>query len=124
MYFRPLRYKIEDADDGLYRAHLVQDNEIRKKGEKRIVRQKKKVVEYEPKTKDPPKQLYIRNTISLKGLEPGEYDLTIILRDELDKTAPPSRQVVRFKVIPPHDTRTKKPVEQPVEKAEDPPPDP
>ena len=99
VYFRPLRYKIEFAD-GLYRAHVVQDNEIRKKGEKKIVRHKKKVVEYEPKTKDPPKQLYIRNTISLKGLEPGEYDLTIILRDELDKAAPPSRQVVRFKVIP------------------------
>ena len=124
MYFRPLRYKIEAGDDGYYRAHVVQDNEIRKKGEKKIVRYKKKVVEYEPKTKDPPKQLYIRNTISLKGLEPGEYDLTIILRDELDKTAPPSRQVVRFKVIPAHDPRTKKPVEKPVENAEDPPPDP
>ncbi len=123
VYFRPLRYKIEDAD-GLYRAHLVQDNEIRKKGEKKIVRYKKKVVEYEPKTKDPPKQLYIRNTISLKGLAPGEYDLTIILRDELDKAAPPSKQVVRFKVIPPHDPRAKKPVEEPVEKAEDPPQEP
>lgn len=106
VYFRPLRYKIDYVDD-LYRAHLVQDNEIRKRGRKEIVRQKKKVVEYNPKSKEPLGPIFIRNSISLKGLEPGEYELTIILRDELDKSAPPTRQVVRFKVIPPHDTRTR-----------------
>ena len=45
------------------------------------------MVEYEPKSEQPPQQLYMRNTISLKGLEPGEYELTIILRDEIDKAA-------------------------------------
>src|SRR5262249_34996917 len=119
IYYRPLRYKI-DFVDGYYRAHLVQDNEIRKRGKKEIVRQKKKVVEYDPKSKDPLGPIYIRNTISLKGLEPGDYDLTIILRDELDKAAPPTRQLVKFKVIPPHDPRTKKAPE----KAEEPPPEP
>jgi len=107
IYFRPLRYKIEFAD-GYYRAHLVQDNEIRKRGKKEIVRQKRKVVEYEPKSKDPLGPLYIRNTISLKDLKPGEYDLTIILHDELEPGSPPTRQVVRFKVIPPFDPRKKK----------------
>ena len=46
VYYRPLRYKI-DFVDGYYRAHVIQDNEIRKRGEKKIVRQKKKVVEYD-----------------------------------------------------------------------------
>jgi hypothetical protein len=117
IYYRPLRYKI-DFVDGYYRAHLVQDNEIRKRGKKEIVRQKKKVVEYDPKSKEPFGPIYIRNTISLKGLEPGDYDLTIILRDELDKIAPPSKQQVKFRVIPPLDPRTKKAPE----KTEDPEP--
>ena len=118
IYYRPLRYKI-DFVDGYYRAHLVQDNEVRKRGRKEVVRQKKKVVEYDPKSKDPLGPIYIRNTISLKGLEPGEYELTIILRDERDKGAPTSKQVVKFKVIPPHDTRTK----PAPPKDEDPPPE-
>ena len=60
------------------------------------------MVEYEPEdARSRSGQLYIRNTISLKGLEPGDYDLTIILRDELDKGRSPDRQVVKFKVIPP-----------------------
>jgi hypothetical protein len=119
IYYRPLRYKIDFVDD-YYRAHLVQDNEIRKRGRKEIVRQKPKVVEYDPKSKDPLGPIYIRNTISLKGLAPGDYELTIILRDELDKGAPPSKQVVTFKVIPPHDPRAK----QVAAKDEGPPPEP
>ncbi len=86
IYYRPQRYKIDFAD-GYYRAHLVQDNEIRKRGKKGIVRQKRKVVEYQPRTKEPPGPFFIRNTISLKGLDPGDYELTIILRDELDRGA-------------------------------------
>jgi hypothetical protein len=108
IYYRPLRYKIDSSSD-YNRAHLIQDNEIRKRGDKKIVREKRKVVEYEPKTKQPLGPLYIRNTISLKGLSPGDYELTIILHDELDKGAPPTKQVVKFKVIPPHDSRTKRP---------------
>ena len=106
IYYRPLRYKV-DFVDGYYRAHLVQDNEIRRRGRKEIVRQKKKVVEYDPKGREPLGPIYIRNTISLKGLQPGDYELTIILRDELDKEAGPTRQVVTFKVIPPQDPRKK-----------------
>jgi hypothetical protein len=119
IYYRPLRYKVDFAD-GYYRAHLVQDNEIRKRGRREIVRQKRKVVEYDPKSKDPLGPIYIRNTISLKGLDTGDYELTIILRDERDKGAPPSRQVVPFKVIPPLDPRTR----QAQQKTEGPPPEP
>jgi hypothetical protein len=118
IYYRPLRYRI-DFVEGYYCAHLVQDNEIRKRGGKDIVRQKKKVVEYNPKSKVPLGPIYIRNTISLKELKPGDYDLTIILRDERDKGAQPTKQVVKFKITPPHDPRTK----QPSQNAEDPPPE-
>ncbi len=119
VYYRPLYYKT-DFVDGYYLAHVSQDNEIRKRGEKKVVRQKKKVVDYAPKTKQqPPQQLYIRNTISLKGLDPGDYELTIILRDELDKEAPATRQMVKFKIVPPDDPRSK----TPAEKSEDPPPE-
>lgn len=103
IYYRPLGYTIKRDEEGFYTAHLTQDNEIRKRGKKKVLRAKKKVVEYEPKHKDGIGPIYIRNTISLKGLKPGEYDITIILHDILDPDAPPSRQIVRFKVIPPHD---------------------
>jgi hypothetical protein len=116
IYYRPQRYKVDQVD-GFYIAHLVQDNEIRKKGKKEIVRQKKKLVEYRPRQKQPLGPIYMRNTISLKGLRPGEYELTIILRDELDKGAPPSKQVVTFKVIPAVDPRAK----GAAKKAEEPP---
>ena len=116
IYYRPLRYKIDFVND-FYTAHLVQDNEIRKKGKKEIVRQKKKVVEFRPKQKQPLGPFYIKNTISLKGLDPGEYELTVILRDELDKGAAPSKQLVKFKVIRAGDPRAK----EPAKKADEPP---
>ncbi len=76
-------------------------------------------MDYTAKSKEPPRQIYMRNTISLKGPQPGEYDLTIILHDGLDKGSPPSRQVVRFKVVPPEDPRKKS-----AAPASDPPPPP
>ncbi len=127
VYYRPLRYKVESVGD-MYHAHLTQDAEIRKKGSKGVVRQKQKLLNYNPKTKDPPRQIYLRNTISLKGLAPGDYELTIILHDELDKASPPSRQVVKFTIVPPDDPG-KRPAPSkpgdlpPTAKSEDPPPE-
>lgn len=109
VYYRPLRYKIEMVDDELYHAHLTQDAEIRKKGSKAILRQKQKVLEYNPRMKEPPRQIYLRNTISLKGLSPGDYELTIILHDKLDNGAPPSRQIVKFTIVPPGDPQNGNP---------------
>ncbi len=106
VYYRPLRYTVE-VNDGIYRAHLIQDNVLRRRGKKEVLRQKKKMVEYEPKSKTPLGPIYIKSSVSLKGLTPGEYELTIILYDVLDPSAPPSRQVVPFKVIPPFDPRTR-----------------
>ena len=101
IYFRPSGHRIERVDD-LYHAHLVPDFQIRKRGEKAVLRQKLKYFEYEPKSAEPPRSIYMKNVIALKGLSPGEYELTIILHDEIAK-GPPATQVVKFRIIPPVD---------------------
>jgi hypothetical protein len=98
VYFRPLGYQSELVD-GAYQAHLVPDFQIRKRGEKAVLLQKLKMYTYKPKSEQPPRYLYMKNTISLKGLTPGDYELTLILHDEIAK-GPPATQVVRFRVIP------------------------
>jgi hypothetical protein len=101
VYFRPLGHRIERVDD-FYQAHLVPDFQIRKRGEKAVLRQKLRFFEYKPKSAEPPRSIYMKNVIALKGLAPGEYDLTIILHDEIAK-GPPATQVVKFRIIPPVD---------------------
>jgi hypothetical protein len=101
IYFRPSGHRIERVDD-MYQAHLVPDFQIRKRGEKAVLRQKLKFFEYKPKSAEPPRSIYMKNVIALKGLPPGEYDLTIILHDEIAK-GPPATQVVKFRIIPPVD---------------------
>lgn len=103
VYYRPAGYKTALVD-GLYQAHFTQDGQIRKRGEKAVLREKKKLLDYKPKNQYPPQNIYLRNTISLKGLPTGDYDLTIILRDEIAK-CPAATQVVRFRVIPALDPR-------------------
>jgi hypothetical protein len=98
VYFRPLGFQSELVD-GSYEAHLVPDFQIRKRGEKAVLLQKMKMYTYKPKGEQPPRYLYMKNAISLKGLAPGEYELTLILHDEIAK-GPPATQVVRFRVIP------------------------
>jgi hypothetical protein len=98
VYFRPLGYETEMVD-GAYQAHLVPDFQIRKRGQKEVLLFKQKMYEYKPRGDRPPRYLYMKNAISLKGLSPGEYDLTLILHDEVAK-GPPAKQVVRFRVIP------------------------
>jgi hypothetical protein len=114
IYYRPLNYR-STLNQGWYQAHFTQDGEIRKRGAKKFIRQKLKVLDYTtPKTEQPPELIYLRNTISLKGLEPGEYDFVITLHDEVAKSAP-ARQIVKFRVIPADD-----PQNPDVEKKENP----
>jgi hypothetical protein len=101
VYFRPTGHRIERVDD-FYQAHLVPDFQIRKRGEKAVLRQKLKFYEYKPKSAEPPRSIYMKNVIALKGLPPGDYNLTIILHDEIAK-GPPATQVVKFRIIPPVD---------------------
>jgi hypothetical protein len=98
VYFRPLGYQTERVDDA-YQAHLIPDFQIRKRGEKEVLLQKLKMYEYKVKDQRSPRLLYMKNSISLKGLPPGEYDLTMILHDEIAK-GPPAKQVIKFRVIP------------------------
>jgi hypothetical protein len=98
VYIRPTGYQSEKVEKG-YQAHLTIDGEVRKRGEKTILRQKKKLLDYQPVYSTPVYFIYLKHAVSLKGLVPGDYELTIILHDEIAKGATAS-QVVKFKIIP------------------------
>ena len=96
VYFRPINYKIT-SKDAIYLASFNEDAIIRKRGDKQIIKRKEKLLEYTARSTTPPVQVYLKNQISLKGLEPGDYDLTIILGDKLDGGS--TSQVVKFKIV-------------------------
>ena len=99
VYYRPLNYKIVRQGKD-YTAHLTQDGQIRRKGEKKVLLRKKNLLDYEAKKAEPLGEIYLRNTFALKGLAPGEYEYDIILRDE-NNPGPPSPSPLKFRVIPP-----------------------
>ncbi len=97
VYYRPLEYKTVKKD-GVFSAHFTQDGQIRRKGEKTVLLSKKNLLDYEAKSPRPLGPISLRNSVSLKGLTPGEYEYDIILRDEND----PGRSVIqslKFRVI-------------------------
>jgi hypothetical protein len=98
VYVRPFGFESEKVDAG-YQSHLTVDGEVRKRGGKAILRQKRKLLEYKPQAAFPPRFIYMKCSISLKGLAPGDYDLAIVLHDHVAK-GPPVSQVVKFKVVP------------------------
>jgi hypothetical protein len=98
VYIRPTGFQTEKVEKG-YQSHLTADGAVRKSGEKTILRQKKKLLEYKPVFETSERLIYLKQSVSLKGLAPGDYELTIILHDEIAKGAP-ATQVVKFKVIP------------------------
>jgi hypothetical protein len=98
VYVRVNNFKVEHKG-GYYRGHLTASFEIRKRGAKAVLLQKQKMLDYEPKSRQPIGDIYLKNAISLKGLKTGDYDLSLIVEDELAKE-PPATQVIKFKVIP------------------------
>jgi hypothetical protein len=106
VYIRPLGFQTEKVEKG-YQSHLTLDGEVRKRGQKTILRQKKNLLDYKPVFASPTRFIYLKQSVSLKGLAPGDYDLRIILHDEIAKGAPAS-QVVKFKIIPAADPRKAK----------------
>ena len=96
LYYKPTHYKIEKT-----KAHstvrLTQDAKIRRRGEKAVLWSKLEMVKYEEKVKGPAQAVYMTNSISLKTLTPGDYDLEVILHDKLAKGVE-ARQVVPFTV--------------------------
>jgi hypothetical protein len=98
VYYEPSGYKIEKTKDG-YRASFAQDGRIRKKGSKDAIWKKEKMIEYEPKSMTPPYRIFMRSDLSIKGLPPGDYELDLVLHDQLAKDASTTRTVA-FKVVP------------------------
>ena len=98
IYYRPHRYAVDRGGDS-YHIHLSQEGQLRKKGEKAILFRKDKLVDYEWKGTKTPGPLYLKNTIAIKGLKPGDYEFDITLHDKLSKD-PAATQTVSFKIIP------------------------
>jgi hypothetical protein len=106
VYYRPLGFKTAKID-GFFQAHLIEDGQVRKRGGKAVLFQKRKMVDYTAKFRQPPRNLYIHSAVSLKGLAPGEYEFIVTLHDEIAK-GPPATQIVKFRVIPATDPRKDK----------------
>jgi hypothetical protein len=98
LYYEPKNYKLERVD-GAYQIHLSQDVRVRRRGKKEVLWSKDHMVDYQGKSRQRPGLIFMTNTIAIKALTPGEYDLDIILHDELAK-GPPAVQVFRFTVKP------------------------
>jgi hypothetical protein len=97
VYYRPTGFRIEHAGDQ-FRAHLVQDARIRRHGQKAVLQSKLKLLDYEARSDHPPARIYLRNTISLKALKPGHYDLDIILHDQIAGGSPVT-QSLPFRIV-------------------------
>ncbi len=97
VYYCPTGFQSEPVGDK-FRAHFVQDARIRRRGERTVLRSKKKLLDFEVKSDFPPVLVYLRNSISLKGLKPGQYELDIILHDKVGGGAP-ANQVLTFRVV-------------------------
>jgi len=97
VYYRPSGFQTEPVGKK-FRAHFVQDARIRRRGEKTVLKSKNKLLDYEFKSDFPPALVYLRNTISLKGMKPGHYELDIILHDMIGK-GDPITQVLPFQIV-------------------------
>ena len=96
VYYEPTGFLYETVGKE-YRVHFTQDARIHRRGQKAALQSKDKLLDYKGKSKQPPVNIYLSNTIALKDLAPGEYDLEIILRDDVAK-GPPATQVLKFRV--------------------------
>ncbi len=75
VYYRPLYYKTVQKDD-YYLAHFTQEGRIRRRGEKTVLLSKKNLLDYEAKSHEPLGPIYLRNSVSLKGLPPANTNMT------------------------------------------------
>lgn len=103
VYFRPRHYKTDRVGNA-YEARFTQEGRIRRRGEKAVLWSKKDLLEYTARSETPPRLIYLRNTVALKQLKPGEYDFDIILRDAVGRSAPAVR-TLPFTVIAAPDER-------------------
>lgn len=100
IYVQPIDHTFERSGEK-FRAHLTQDVNIRKKGRKKILWGREKVVEYEGESDSPPVNLFLGTTVGLKGLAPGEYEAEIIVYDRLREGREASAtRTLSFRVVP------------------------
>lgn len=98
VYFRPRHFRTVRIGRQ-FEAHLTEDVRLRKRGDKTVLWSKLKMVDYQPRADTARPPISIHNKIALKGLLPGQYELEIVLRDEVGLT-PPVVRVLAFEVIP------------------------
>lgn len=102
IYYEPFNYLIaRGPDDGPYHAHLVQDVRIRKAGNTRPLYSEKGVIDYSPRSDDPPTSTYLHTTLSLKEIPPGDYEVDVILHDRLADTPAEAVRTLPFRVVNP-----------------------
>ncbi len=89
-----------------YHVHLVQDVNVRRKGQKKVLWGRKRIVEYEATEDYPPLNLYIGTSLGLINFEPGEYEADLILHDE-NADVPPARRTLSFRLTEPKPTVVK-----------------
>lgn len=100
VYYLPKKYRIVPKGDE-FAAHFTQDGQVRAAGKKKVLLRKADLLDYEAVSRRRPEPLYIRNTFSLKGLPPGDYEYDMILRDEnAPKDEKPATATVKFRVVP------------------------
>ncbi|WP_165227640.1 hypothetical protein [Aquisphaera insulae] len=97
IYYEPLNYKTV-VKEGKFVIHMTQDGQIRRKGEKAVLRKKKNILDYEDKNETGFGWVCLRNSVALKGLPPGEYEYDIILRDEQNPGAT-ATQTLSFRIV-------------------------
>ena len=98
LYFRPRHFKSEKVGKK-YQAWFSADVRIRRKGQKILIYTKDKFADYKHADNEPLQLLFLRSSISLKSLKPGDYELDLILHDLVGKSAPAKRTVF-FKIVP------------------------
>lgn len=100
IYVRSLHHAYTfDDDQGQYRAHLTEDVNIRKKGRKKVLVGREKVVDLEFSSNSPPVNLYLGTALGLKNMPPGEYEADLILKDALHPGST-AEQTLSFRVLP------------------------
>lgn len=98
VYFEPEHFATEKHGD-MYQAHLTGDGRVRKRGDKAVLWSKAKLLDYKAESPRSAFPIYISYKVALKGLGPGEYDLDIILHDEVGR-GPPAQQTLHFRIKP------------------------
>ncbi len=103
IYFRPLNYRIEPVEKTetarRYRASFREDARLRRKGQKAVLMKKDNVLEYSPTFASADEKAYLYSNISLKGLDPGDYEIDLVLRDGLEEGAS-ATQTIAFTIVP------------------------